>query len=89
MRAVHEYSSNSRFIMDPITLSNNKASHDRVKNYLRTKVRRYVRRMKVPSYLRTFVPSYLRVIQYLRMYLHSYSSLSYEVILVTRGDLHG
>ena len=93
MRAVHEYSSNSRFIMDRITLSNNKASHDRVKNYLRTKVRRYVRRMKVPSYLRTFAPSYLRVIQYLRMYLHSYSSLSYEVtfegILVTRGDLHG
>ena len=36
MRAVHEYSSNSRFIMDRITLSNNKASHDRVKNYLRT-----------------------------------------------------
>ena len=80
MRAVHECSSNSRFIMDRITLSNNKASHDRVKNYLRT-----------------FVPSYLRVIQYLRMYLrmylHSYSSLSYEVtfegILVTRGDLHG
>ena len=76
MRAVHEYSSNSRFIMDPSTLSNNKSSHDRVKNYLRT-----------------IVPSYLRVIQYLRMYLHSYSSLSYEVtfegILVTRGDLHG
>ena len=94
MRAVHEYSSNSRFIMDRITLSNNKASHDRVKNYLRTKVRKTNEGTFVPSYLRTFVPSYLvpsylRVIQYLRIYLHSYSSLSYEVILVTRGDLHG
>ena len=89
MRAVHECSSNSRFIMDRITLSNNKASHDRVKNYLRTFVRKTNEGTFVPSYLRTFVPSYLRVIQYLRMYLHTYSSLSYEVILVTRGDLHG
>ena len=62
MRAVHGYSSNSRFIMDRITLSNNKASHDRVKNYLRTKVRKTNEGTFVPSCntVPSYVPSFVQ-----------------------------
>ena len=55
MRAVHEYSSNYRFIMDRITLSNNKASHDRVKNYEGTKVQSYEGTFIRLTYLRTLI----------------------------------
>ena len=66
MRAVHECSSNSRCIMDRITLSNNKASHDRVKNYLRmyegTKVRKTNEGTFVPSCntVPSYVPSFVQ-----------------------------